>query len=221
VGSAGLAIERDNMRRAWRRLHRDCDAPITAPTSPNPAPVVRSFMSATVPEPVGYAIARPPGAEQARALILGLPGRGERAVDAMASSRMAAFAADAMTAGECPPVAVAMVDGGQSYWHPRRNGEDRLTMLLAEFIPLLARENDLGSGGIALAGWSMGGYGALLAARDSPQRFRAVAVASPALFTSYPKGRDIFDDDADYRQHNVFDGIDHIGSVPLRRLRSQ
>ena len=41
-------------------------------------------------------------------------------------------------------------------------------------------------------------------------------MASPALFTSYPNGRDIFDDEADYQRNDVFDGIDQIGSLPVR-----
>ena len=53
----------------------------------------------------------------------------------------------------------------------------------------------------------MGGYGALLAYERAPSRYRAVAVAGPALFTSYANERasvgDAFDSAADFSRHDV------------------
>ena len=53
----------------------------------------------------------------------------------------------------------------------------------------------------------MGGYGALLAAEREPQRYRAVAVAGPAIFPSYADENrsvgDAFDSPADYARHDV------------------
>ena len=50
-------------------------------------------------------------------------------------------------------------------------------MLLDEFIPLV--ESHVGTQPRALLGWSMGGYGALLAAETVPSRFRAVSRPAP------------------------------------------
>src|SRR5258708_38946511 len=77
-------------------------------------------------------------------------------------------------------VGVAAVDGGpDSYWHRRADGSDAMAMLLKEFVPLVrARVGPLPQ---ALTGWSMGGYGALLAAERASRQFQAVSVASPAL----------------------------------------
>ena len=60
-------------------------------------------------------------------------------------------------------LAVATVDGGNSYWHARRSGVDPASIIVQELLPLLARKG-LDTERIALMGWSMGGYGALLLA---------------------------------------------------------
>ena len=56
-------------------------------------------------------------------------------------------------------------------------------------------------------GQSMGGYGALLAAERDPARYRAVAVAGPAIFPSYDDERrsvgDAFDSPADFARYDV------------------
>jgi S-formylglutathione hydrolase FrmB len=75
------------------------------------------------------------------------------------------------------------VDGGNGYWHPH-HGDDPLDMLVAEFLPLLASRG-LNTNRVALAGWSMGGYGALLCALTYRTRFRLVVATSPAIFHSY------------------------------------
>jgi pimeloyl-ACP methyl ester carboxylesterase len=75
--------------------------------------------------------------------------------------------------GESEPA----VDGGESYRHPRRGGEDRMRMLLEEVV-LPARAN---YDRIVIMGWSMGAYGAVLAAQRHPELFSAVCADSVAL----------------------------------------
>ena len=122
------------------------------------------------------------------------------------------FVAAAVREDESPPYAVVGVDGGISYWHRRKTGEDRLSMLLKELVPLCARRYRLGGGGRgrAIIGWSMGGYGALLAAETEPKLFAAVVATGPAVWTSYDAmmlgPRDAFDDAADFagvRRHRA------------------
>jgi pimeloyl-ACP methyl ester carboxylesterase len=108
------------------------------------------------------------------------------------------------------PVVVAAVDGGHdSYWHRRSDGTDALSMLLDEFIPLV--RDRVGPLPQALMGWSMGGYGALLAAERATSRFRAVAPASPALWlTPGATAPGAFDSPADFYANDVFTGIDRL-----------
>ena len=104
-------------------------------------------------------------------------------------------------------VVVAAVDGGRdSYWHRRADGTDALSMLLYEFIPTVRAM--IGEVPQALMGWSMGGYGALLAAERDPKSFVAVAPASPALWlTPGQTAPGAFDSPTDYYENDVFTGI--------------
>jgi enterochelin esterase-like enzyme len=162
---------------------------------------------------VGYAIARRPGAVSAMPVVICLPGRGATGVDWLESLRLGDVAAQ--LGGR---FAVVAVDGGESYWHRRSSGEDRLAMLLRELVPMLANRG-LGREPAArtIAGWSMGGYGALLAAGRAPETFAAVSVVSPALWTSAgDTAAGAFDDAEDYRRNDVFANLDVFRRVPLR-----
>lgn len=130
--------------------------------------------------------------------------------------------AEAVRKDESPPYAVVGVDGGISYWHRRKTGEDRLSMLLKELVPLCARKHHLGGDGrgCAVIGWSMGGYGALLAAETSPRLFAAVVAVGPAVWTSYDAmmlgPRTAFDDAADFAEHDVIAHADRLSGVNVR-----
>lgn len=113
-------------------------------------------------------------------------------------------------------VAIAAVDGGaDSYWHRRTDGSDPLAMLLDDFIPVV--ESRVGALPRVLLGWSMGGYGALLAAETAPDRFRAVCAASPALWTS--PGATVegaFDSADDWRRNDVYAHTARLASLVVR-----
>lgn len=101
-------------------------------------------------------------------------------------------------------VAVAAVDGGgDSYWHKRSDGTDALSMLLDEFVPLV--RHLVGDLPQALMGWSMGGYGALLAAERAASQFLAVAPASPAIWlTPGATAPGAFDGPSDFDANDIF-----------------
>jgi pimeloyl-ACP methyl ester carboxylesterase len=127
-----------------------------------------------------------------------------------------------------PPFAAVAVDGGgSSYWHPRADGDDPLGMIVSEVLPRLARQG-YQVDKIGLAGWSTGGYGALLLAERlergqvepgqvepgqvtpgqvTPGRVAAVAVSSPAIFASYADAHAAnagsFDGAADFAANDV------------------
>ena len=114
-------------------------------------------------------------------------------------------------------LAIAAIDGGPvSYWHPRDDGTDAMALVLDEFIPLL--ESRLGKGlPIALLGWSMGGYGALLFAERQPERFAAIAAASPALFSVVEEAfAGAFDSADDFAEFDVRTDVDRLRPVDVR-----
>ena len=112
---------------------------------------------------------------------------------------------------------LASVDGGDHYWHARRAGMDTGSMVVEDFLPLVARETGY-AGPVAFLGWSMGGYGSLLLASElGPDRVRAVVAESAALWTepglSAPGA---FDDRADFEAHDVFERTEVLAQIPVR-----
>jgi pimeloyl-ACP methyl ester carboxylesterase len=112
--------------------------------------------------------------------------------------------------------AIICVDGGETYWHQRADGDDPAGMIVHEVLPRAAAAG-MHTGRIGVVGLSMGGYGALLIAEqfsaEQPSTFRfrtkrhrteeleaggepgggpavaAVAALSPAVFASYEDAR--------------------------------
>jgi pimeloyl-ACP methyl ester carboxylesterase len=115
------------------------------------------------------------------------------------------------------PIAIAAVDGGDTWWHARADGSDTQSMLVKEFVPFLgARGYDLGR--IGLFGVSMGGFGALLLASQARlPGIRAVAAMSPAVWDSYDARIDsAFDSPADFAAHDVFSLRPKLAATPKR-----
>jgi S-formylglutathione hydrolase FrmB len=115
------------------------------------------------------------------------------------------------------PIAVVAVDGGpSSYWHKRASGIDPQAMLHDELLPRI--DIELGSGlPRAIMGWSMGGYGALLAAERHRDLYTAVVGSSPALFPSASAtAPGAFDDAADYRRNDVYGNTAALAALVVR-----
>jgi esterase/lipase superfamily enzyme len=149
-----------------------------------------------------------------------LPARGQNPHWALdAPVYLADFAAVKTPGGGIPVIALVSIAGSDTYWHERASGEDRMAMLLDEFIPWYEKRHDVGGSreDRAVMGWSMGGYGALLAAERRPDLFGAVVAASPALWRSYDDvPGDPFDDERDYDENDVFAGIDQLADIAVR-----
>jgi hypothetical protein len=90
-------------------------------------------------------------------VVMGLHGAGANA------RTMAGQLGPAMAAARIAGFAAVTVDGGDTYWHRRADGDDPVGMIVYEVLPLLAAAGLLTSQ-IGIAGESMGGYGALLLA---------------------------------------------------------
>lgn len=140
----------------------------------------------------GWSVARPPGAARDLPVVVVLHGRGGDHTSAFAHDYLALdrFLAAAVDDG-VPPFALASIDGGDRYWHARADGDDPAGMVVDEFLPLLRRQG-LDVSRLALAGWSMGGFGALhiasmlaAGASSEPVGLRAVAALSPALWHEF------------------------------------
>ena len=90
-------------------------------------------------------------------------------------------------------------------------------MVLDELLPLLA-QHGLRTDRLAVGGWSMGGYGALLLAeRLRASRIAAVAVDSPAVWTTASQtAPGAFDGSSDFRSHDVLAATAALDGIPVR-----
>jgi pimeloyl-ACP methyl ester carboxylesterase len=114
-------------------------------------------------------------------------------------------------------VVVASLDGGAAeYWHRRRSGRDAMAALVDELVPRMDARS--GGGPRAVLGWSMGGFGALLAGLEHPEVFSAVAAASPAVWRrAGDTSPGAFDGPEDFARHDVLARAGALG--PDGRLR--
>lgn len=206
VGGVGTAL-------GWQRVGERLgvvDPPDHDPPHSGVEVVRSSFRSGAMGADVGWARSRPPGAVEA--VVLCLHGRGNDHRMAFDSIRMHDMVAEADA-----PLAVVSVDGGDNtYWHPRSDGADPRRMLVDELLPRVAESVGADLPVVAL-GWSMGGYGSLLLASTRPDLVRGVCAASPALFASFASSTaGSFDDDDDFRRHDVRRTVDRLDGVDLR-----
>jgi pimeloyl-ACP methyl ester carboxylesterase len=193
---------------------------------PNPLHDTGPIITGVVPAlrhprtPVRYALALPRGHQPrtVERVVYVLPGRGGGAHDTLTWLGYASFMQDIVRAGAAPFALLAM-DSGETYYHPRTSGEDRLDILEHE-LPSLAR--DLLSSNLtheSIVGMSMGGYGALLAAERNPKRYRAVAVSGPALFQTYVEEDhaigDGFDSAAQFATYDVIGHAARLAGMPV------
>jgi dienelactone hydrolase len=202
-------------------LTRQCDVGATPPAAG--APVESgSFASSARKTTVGWSLAVPPNTPGDNLpVVLVLHGRGGNHETAFKDLRLHDFLA-AHTKSGGTPFALASVDGGDNtYWHPRGRGDDPTSMITDEFLPLL-KQRGFNASRIGVLGWSMGGYGALLLARESHRKnlkntdVAAAVAGSPALFTSYKSSaHGAFDDAGDFARYGDLTNHPDVGTTPL------
>lgn len=90
----------------------------------------------------------------------------------------ARFLTDAVRRG-APPFVLAGASGGRLSW--RRSGDDDPQRMVREEVPTWCARRGFDTSRLAVWGWSMGGFGALLLAETYPRWLRAVAAFSPAV----------------------------------------
>ena len=166
---------------------------------------------------VGWSIAHPPHAPGDLPVLVVLHGRGGDHRSAFTDSLGLQYFLAQQVAASKRPFAIASVDGGDTYWHPRRTGEDAGAMVTDELLPLLAKRG-LDTTRVGLLGWSMGGYGALrLSGLLGPDRVAVCVAESPALWLSAADtAPGAFDDPADYAANTVFGKQDQLDRIAVR-----
>ena len=222
VGAAGaVGVQTEVLPgRSWVYQHLGIDGAVGHVPDVRSGKVVSgSFASKARGVDVGWSIAYPPGMAGRRLPVaVALHGRGGHHSNAMDADHegLNYFLADAVAHG-VPPYAVASVDGGDNYWHDRASGDRCGTMVVSEFLPMLARRG-LDTSRPGFIGWSMGGFGALhfgmLLGRS---RVAAVSALSPAIWHEYADSAPgAFDDEADFEANTPFGRQDELDGVPLR-----
>ncbi|HEX2574931.1 MAG TPA: alpha/beta hydrolase-fold protein [Aquihabitans sp.] len=164
-----------------------------------------------------WIVSYPPGssADADLPVVVVLHGKGGDADSAFDDLGLDRFLADETAAGMAP-IAVASVDGGDTYWHPRQDGSDSGAMVTDELLPLLAVRG-LRTDRLGLLGWSMGGYGSLRLAADRPAEVAAVATSSAAIWRRWEDSSPgAFDDAEDFARHDLFAAVDRLDDVPIR-----
>ena len=169
-----------------------------------------SFQSRYMQGAVGWTVSQPPGPQALQGILFCLHGYHNNhrfAFDSVHVPDAAAYVG--------LRVAVAGVDGGaDSYWHERHDRTDAMAMLLEEFVPMV--RNMVGDLPQALMGWSMGGYGALLAAVRARSQFVALAPASPAIWlTPGATAPGAFDNPADFYANDIFNSLAKLSGLAI------
>lgn len=205
--------------RAWlyRNLGRDGRDGVVPEVEPG-ALESGTFASSARRKDVGWAIARPPGEGRVLPVVVALHGRGQDHTAAFRSDRLGLdrFLAAAVADGVAP-FAIASVDGDETYWHDRADGDHAGTMVTDEFLPLL-EEHDLDTSRIGLIGWSMGGFGVLrFASLLGADRVPAVAAMSPALWRDFDDSAPgAYDDRADFDATTVMGRQSELDGIAVR-----
>jgi S-formylglutathione hydrolase FrmB len=122
--------------------------------------------------------------------------------------------AELMQLGERAPVVLAPDGDESSYWHDRASG-DWARMVVEEAIPQAARQFGADERRVAIAGLSMGGFGALHLATAYPDRFCSVGAHSPAIFGRLPRRgspfEGAFDGPRDFARNDL---IERAAEIP-------
>jgi enterochelin esterase-like enzyme len=197
---------------ALDRLLGACGSAPPPPAGPLPSLHSVSFHSVYRHQNVQMTMVTPAGVRpDGLSVVVALHGSGSNAAS------MAAQVRPALARSRVRHFTVICVDGGETYWHKRADGDDPAGMIVHEVLPRAAaaglRTNRLG-----ITGQSMGGYGALLLGEQLSRPVAAVAALSPAIYASYGDARAAnarsFDSAADFARNDVFTGIAALRTVP-------
>ncbi|GAA3598274.1 alpha/beta hydrolase-fold protein [Kineosporia mesophila] len=194
-----------------------------APDAGGSDPAYERFDSAARGREVTWGWVTPPGQDpDGLPVVLVLHGRGDNAHSAFDGLALHQYLAQHVQEGGAP-FGVVSVDGGETYWHPRASGDNALAMLQDELLPRVAGLG-FSTKKVASMGYSMGGFGSLLLAREAthgrfgePGQLVAAAASSPALFAGgAASSAGSFDDAEDFTRWGALSRRPGIkGAFPL------
>lgn len=217
---AGLGVQQGVLPgRPWAQAHLGLNGAAGVVPDIEPGPVVNgSFVSEhRLGVETGWSLILPPNAIGPLPLVVALHGLSADHTTLLGPDfGLDRFLAAAVADGVAP-FAIATVDGGTTYWHPRPSGEDASAMVIDELLPILAA-HDVTTDRIGLLGWSMGGYGALrLGGALGPARVPAVVAASPAIWSDPDDASSSgFEDAAEYEGSSVLDHQNDLDGIAVR-----
>ncbi|MEN3271869.1 MAG: hypothetical protein V7636_630 [Actinomycetota bacterium] len=208
AGGAALAVGETERGRRWLHVVGVVRGPDLDPPDVDVAVQSHALDSDAMRRRVEWSMSVP--AVAPTAVVVCLHGRGNTHAYAFDTIGVQRFVADAGL-----PWAVASVDGGEAtYWHERADGRDPQAMIFDELLPAIRRS--VGDVPVGLLGWSMGGYGALLATSDRDEVV-ATAAASPAIWRRFAQATlGAFDSADDFHRHDLFDRADALRRRAIR-----
>ncbi len=214
AGAAGYELVQDGTLPGKYALDRLLGACGSAPPVAGPLPALHaiSFRSAYRRRIVQMITIVPAGVRpDGLRVVIALHGSGSD------SEGLAAQVRPSLARSKVRDFAVICVDGGDTYWHRRADGDDPAGMIRHEVLPRAAAAG-LRTDRFGITGLSMGGYGALLLGEQFSPDVVAVAALSPAIFASYADAQaanpGAFDSAADFAGNNVFTGLAALRRVP-------
>lgn len=219
VGSlTGVLPGRIRLRRALGIGEVDA----AVPDAGGVTPTYVSFDSAARNRTIIYGWSVPPDhPADGLPVVIVLHGRGDDAHAVFDKLGAHQFLARSVAEGSAP-FGIVGVDGGSTYWHPRADGDDPLAMLHDELLPRLHKDG-FDTGRIAVLGYSMGGFGALLIARQAsrgdfgrPGQIVSAVASSPALFAdASATSAGSFDDPTDFAEWGDLADNPDVADIPL------
>lgn len=223
VDRAGHAVSRRGLLLGSAALLAGCATgqpplvgPPTVPMPSSPAPLteavtVQQMRSEARKKNVDLVLIAPEGVSRVgMPVCVALHGRGSNARSFLNLGVQAAL--NQVVQAGLPGFAVAALDG-DNYWVDVGKGDDPQRMLSDELPGWLAQRQLRPLS--AMFGISMGGFGALRYARDH-RDLKAVAVASAALFVSWPdaKSRKVFADRGQWEAHEPLLHTAELKGIP-------
>ena len=157
----------------------------------------------------------PAGGGEARPLLVLIAGR-DQTLETLLEKGF--YASLAQLGLQAPDIAVLQVDP-DSGAHDTSNGKWG-SYLLQEAIPAALKQTGADPKRVAIAGFGLGGFGALDLAGANPDRFCVVGGQSPELWERFGDARPgFFDDAADFARHDLLGQAEagsYPGTAPLR-----
>jgi enterochelin esterase-like enzyme len=157
----------------------------------------------------------PDGKSEGRPLLVLLHGRNSSLGGAFLGS---AWLDELAALGERAPVLLLVNGGDHSYYHDRADGRWG-SYVMQEAIPAALERTGADRRRIAIGGISMGGFGSLRLALQSPGRFCAVGGHSPAIWrTGAETPAGAFDDAEDFERNDIIE-LSGSRTRPLGKMR--